>query len=460
MTKRDCLAAICIALFMTIILSNANADEAGRRTALVESIERTIRSTVNIHTEKRQKSIDVVFSAGKSSKINGMGTGVIFDERGYIVTNFHVVQDVERLRVTTFKGTEYDARVIAYDSRQDLAVIKIDPRETLLVMPLGTSSDLMLGENVIAIGNAFGYESTVTTGIISHLSRDVEVNEEQAYKNLIQIDAAINPGNSGGPLLNADGEVIGINVAIRAGAQRIGFAIPIDDARVVMARLINIERHQKTYHGLSTIDSKQGPDRKLVVQSIQANSPAALAGLQSGDVITKSGDVNVVDATDLERSLFGKNPGEQVSMTVLRDNKKVDLNMQVAQLSSARSQPGQQTLVNVVNKPVTPDLTVEARTWEVFGVKLQTLPGEIKLTGQPYRGGMQVTEVRGQSPAETNGIRKGDILVGLHHWETVNEENIQYVLDHPQLKTLNPIKFYILRDGETLFGHFRIVASH
>ena len=163
--------------------------------------------------------------------------------------------------------------MISYDRRHDLAVIKIDPSQSLPTVPLGTSSDIMLGETVIAIGNAFGYEHTVTAGIVSALSRDVEVNEHQDYKNLIQTDASINPGNSGGPLINLDGEVIGINVAIRAGAQRIGFAIPMDDARRLLAKLLNPAKLSDTYHGLIGRDEKSAREMKFVVEGTESILP-------------------------------------------------------------------------------------------------------------------------------------------------------------------------------------------
>ena len=146
--------------------------------------------------------------------------------------------------------------MISEDPVRDLALLKIQATAPLTVMPMGTSSDLMLGETVFAVGNAFGYENTITLGIVSALHRDVEVNDTQSYKNLIQTDAAINPGNSGGPLINVNGEIVGINVAIRAGAQKIGFAIPIDDARRVIADLMKIEYFDGTYHGLVGRDVK------------------------------------------------------------------------------------------------------------------------------------------------------------------------------------------------------------
>lgn len=457
MTKCLSQTGISLALMIVALTSTLRAEEENfqslRDTTRTRVVAQALKSSVNIHTEKRQKSLDVVFSAGKSSKINGMGTGIIIDNRGYIATNYHVVQDVERLRITTFDGMEYDGRVLAYDSRLDLAVLKIDPKSNLDVAQIGSSSDLMLGEDVIAIGNAYGYESTVTLGIISHKSRDVEVNEEQSYENLIQIDAAINPGNSGGPLINADGEVIGINVAIRAGAQRIGFAIPIDDARKTIARLINIERHHQTYHGVRCIDMKNGRNRKLVVQSTVANSPAAKAGLAQGDIIIKSGDVDVVDGADLERSLFGKKPGDKVNVIVKRAGEEKTLSMEVAALSGSKSVVGQQSIASTPSAKKT-SKSVTDRTWSFFGMKLQKLPAEISLVGQPYRGGLQVAEIRPNGPAFNKGIRQGDILVGLHIWETTNDDNIEYVLNHPQLRTIGPLKFYIVRNGETLFGHF------
>ncbi len=471
MTMRFCRAGWCLAMILALSPHLALAEQTTansvslRNTERTRIVERAERSSVNIHTEKRQKSMDVVFSAGKATKINGMGTGIIIDERGYIVTNYHVVQDVERLRVTTYNGTEYESRVLAYDSREDLAIIKIEPRESLMVANFGTSSDLMLGEDVIAIGNAYGYESSVTRGIISHRSRDVEVNDEQSYKNLIQIDAAINPGNSGGPLLNADGEVIGINVAIRAGAQRIGFAIPIDDARRVIARLINIERHNLTYHGVQTTDVKRGRDRKLVVQAMRPDSPGVAAGLKPGDVIAKVGDVQVVDGADFERSIFGRPAGTTLPVVVQRDGAEETLNLRIAELSGARRSPGIQNVTaqpvstTTVSQTIAQQPSVSDKCWQTLGLKLEKSTAGFPMPGQPYHGGMKVKAVRGQSQAEINGIREGDVLVGLHIWETVSDENIDYVLNHKELESMGPLKFYIVRNGETLFGYFRLPTS-
>lgn len=488
MSKSLLHAGLCVALF-AIAGSTSYGDGAiesvsavsslpskNRLSPFVQQIQQICPSTVNIHTEKRQK-LDVVLnlSPSKGSRINGMGTGVILDERGYIVTNHHVVQDVETLRVTLWNKESYDAYVIRSDKQNDLAIIKITPRSPLPVAPFGTSSDLMLGEDVYAIGNAYGWEHSVTRGIVSALKRDVEVNEEQSYKNLIQTDAAINPGNSGGPLLNSDGEIIGINVAIRAGAQRIGFAIPIDDARLIVARLLSVEAMDSHYHGLTTTDEKRGSERKLVVRSVQPNSPAAEAGLQTGDVIVKAGAVSITDGVDFERAFLGRPIGEKVELVVRRNSETSAKELAVAALSADRANAVRTQLhaggvvasseVRVAEKPAAPvpgpsASTSTDRAWDILGVKLEKLPtGDKSLTGQQYRGGMRVSDVRPQSPASLNGIRRGDILVGLHVWETIDRDNIDFVLNHPDFRSINPLKFYIVRGGETLFGHFNLTAA-
>jgi len=409
-------------------------------------------SVVNIHSEKPAEDSDSHLT-GKDRKINGMGTGIIVDERGYIVTNHHVVAGVETLRATLSDGSTYTARVISYDKKHDLAIIKVDATKPLTVMPLGTSSDLMLGETVFAIGNAFGYENTATQGLVSALKRDVEVNEKQGYKNLIQTDASINPGNSGGPLINMDGDVIGINVAIRAGAQRIGFAIPMDDARRIIAELLSCERLAQTYHGTILTDVKKGEQRFVRVEGLKANSPAEQSGLRVGDVVTKVGAIPVVDATDFERACLGRPAGEKVEVTLKRGDKVETTTMMLATLAGGRrTGDSNQGIVRAQSEDATHD-----KAFRMMGIRISPVSeAEKRQLGDKYRGGMKVTEVKAQSNAAQNGIRVGDVLVGLHVWETVTYDNINYVLDHQQLHTFNPLKFYILRGSETLYGHLQV----
>lgn len=423
-----------------------------RETPLVRAVKRAQESVVNIHSEKTAFDRDTVYANGPGRKINGMGTGVIVDERGYIVTNQHVIAEVDALSVTLRDGSIYEAQVISYDRKHDLAIIKINPTRPLPVIPLGTSSDLMLGETVIAVGNAFGYKHTVTSGIISALSRDVEVNEKQGYKNLIQTDASINPGNSGGPLLNLDGEVVGINVAIRAGAQRIGFAIPIDDARVLIARLLSTRRLNDTYHGLMTRDVKTPKHMQLLVSGTEADSPAFRAGFKPGDVVIHAANVAVHDQADLERAFLGHTPGEKIEVVVQRDGSDTPLMVELAQNTPSSGAPAQQ-IVRTTNNAV-----LDA-TWTVLGVRLtQATESHVRSLQPRYRGGMQVVEVRPDSPAARHGIRSGDILVGLHVWETITPDNISYVLNHPKLSTFDPLKFYVIRGQEVLYGNLELAS--
>ena len=274
----------CACTFASLV----RGDDA-RVTPLVKAVRSCMESVVNIHTEKAAPADkESRFLTQKPRRVTGMGTGIVVDERGYIVTNYHVIHDVDQITVTLQNGETLAGRKISFDRKHDMAIIHIDPTKPLTVMPLGTSSDVMLAEQVFAVGNAFGYEHTVTSGIVSAIGRDVEVDETQSYENLIQTDASINPGNSGGPLLNVNGQVIGINVAIRAGAQRIGFALPIDEARRTIARLLSTERLSGVSHGVFTTDVKTPTEQKLVIDDVMDGSAAAICGLKNGDVLTGS----------------------------------------------------------------------------------------------------------------------------------------------------------------------------
>jgi len=364
--------------------------------------------------------------------VNGMGTGVIVDPRGYVVTNYHVVEGVRRIEVTLASGRTTAAMLVSHDPRTDLAVIKITVDEPLQVVTLGTSSDLMIGETVLALGNAYGYEHTVTRGIISALHRNVEVSRTQRYDDLIQTDASINPGNSGGPLLNINGEVIGVNVAVRAGAQGIGFAIPIDRVLDVVTKLISVERVDNTWHGLVT---KSTGSRGVVVESVRGESPAASVGVKAGDVIVRVGDVPVVRQFDIERALLGRKAGEVVPVTVVRAGAEERITLSLASLRRDAE-------------------SIDERSWRELGVRLAAMPSaKVQKLQSQYRGGLAVVEVRPDGPAAEQGIREGDILVGLHVWETIAPDNITYILDKAEDEHLNPIKFYVLRGRETLFGH-------
>src|SRR5262249_40514789 len=214
------------------------------------------------------------------------------------------VDKVQGIEVRLADGTALAARVVQQDPATDLAILKVDAGRTLPAILLGDSSDLMVGEEVITIGNAFGYENTVSVGIISALNRNVTLSDDQVYRNLIQTDACINPGNSGGPLVNIEGELIGINVAVRAGAQGIGFALPIDDVKRVAAEMLSTRRLAAVWHGLVAGEVQNSTERKVVLVDVQAGSPAESAGFRAGDQLLTVADLQVSSPIDIERGLL------------------------------------------------------------------------------------------------------------------------------------------------------------
>jgi serine protease Do len=413
-----------------------------RRTAVVSAVERVKGAVVNIHSERLAglNSGDTFSLPGARKPMNGMGTGIIIDPRGYIVTNQHVVDDVTSLRIRLADGTSQNAVVVARHPELDLAIIKIDAPTALPVMPIGTASDLMVGETVIAVGNAYGYEHTVSVGVVSAIKRDVSLNESMAYKSLIQTDASINPGNSGGPLVNINGELVGVNVAIRAGAQGIGFAIPVDHMVKSVSQMLKARRRATTYDGLVCRDvlqpSSDGLVRKVIVDRVDSASPAETSGLTSGDVILQVADVKIASGIDVERGLMDRKPGESVSIVVRRGEQEKSI--KVALASGDR----------LVRTASASDIV-----WQKLGMQFTPVASDaVTRVNSQLHGGLEVTAINANGAAAKAGIRKGDVLVGLHTWETVNVDNVTYVLNHPDLTTFNPVPFFILRSGQIRKG--------
>jgi serine protease Do len=441
------LAAI-VWLVAAVAGPNAWAEVSARRlTPVVLAVREARPAVVSIQGQKLvAEPADDSASGDVQRQVNGMGTGTIIDSRGYILTNYHVVADVRPIQVTLDDGRAYTAELAAKDDDADLAVIKIAASKPLPVIRIGTSSDLMEGEPVIALGNAYGYQNTVTRGIISALGRDVPVNDTQGYKDLIQTDASINPGNSGGPLLNIDGEMIGVNVAVRAEAQGIGFAIPIDSAVKVAATLLNVERLQNKWHGLVT-EAGGEPGGPLRVSAVQTGSPAAESGLQPGDEIFRVGSMSVTRPLDLERALLDHRAGEPVPVEVARGGHTMTLELALA------DRPGR----TLARGGLADD---QARVWDVLGLKLTEEPrSTFQRRNSRYNGGMRVVEVRPDGPAAEQGILPGDILVGMHRWETASQQDVDYIITRPNLAQMGKIRFYVLRGQNTLYGHLAIASA-
>jgi S1-C subfamily serine protease len=290
--------------------------------------------------------------------VEGAGSGFVIDERGYILTNYHVVQEAQSIEVVLGDQSRYPGKYIGADQRNDVALVKIDPKgKKIAALPLGDSSSLQVGQKVLAIGNPFGFQSTLTTGVVSALGRTVQTSQSTFIDEAIQTDAAINRGNSGGPLINSHGEVIGINSAIytpTGTTAGIGFAIPINTAKMIAHDLITDGRVHLAYLGIQTIpvggslaEALQLPVQEgLLVEVAAKGGPAAAAGIRGGDRVVQAGmqriaiggDVitaidgqKMASPMDLNIALNRKRPGDTMTLTVYRGEKKVDVPVKLAE---------------------------------------------------------------------------------------------------------------------------------
>jgi putative serine protease PepD len=306
---------------------------------IVNVVKKTMPAVVNISTITLVE--DFFFGVYPQS---GIGSGFIIDPKGYILTNYHVVEGARKIDVTLSEGKKYTGKIVGYDKRSDLAVIKIDA-ENLPYLPLGDSDKLEPGQFAIAIGNPYGLNRTVTLGIVSALNRTIIEPNGVRLENLIQTDAAINPGNSGGPLINIKGEVIGINTAIKSDAQGIGFAIPINKAKEIANKLIKEGKITYPWIGIKgyaitsdMLDYIKFPVNKgVVIAEVVPGSPADKAGLKGGDrviyvdgtqiivggdIITKIDGKSVESMEDLRSEIQKRKVGDTVEITYIRNGKE------------------------------------------------------------------------------------------------------------------------------------------
>jgi putative serine protease PepD len=249
------------------------------------------------------------------------GSGFVYDSAGHIVTNYHVVSGATSITVTLSDGSKYKATVVGHDASSDLAVLKIDaPSGKLHPLALADSSKVQVGDGVVAIGSPFGLAETVTSGIVSALNRTISSDNSYAIAGAIQTDAAINPGNSGGPLLDMQGQVIGVNSQIESqsgASDGVGFAISSNTVKSVVAQLLGSGKVEHAYLGVSVQDARSRSGAQIA--SVRSGSPAANAGLESGDVITAVDGQRITSADDLTSAVAEKQPGDKVSITYVRN---------------------------------------------------------------------------------------------------------------------------------------------
>src|SRR2546421_3169438 len=328
------------------------------------------------------------------------GSGVTVDPRGYILTNNHVIENAQDITVRLSDGRKFTAKLVGRDPKTDLAVLKVDAPALLPVAELGDSDQLRVGQWAIAIGNPFGLDRTVTVGIVSATARNrVGV---ATYENFIQTDASINPGNSGGPLLNLDGKVIGINTAIVAAGQGIGFSIPINEAKAVMAQLIARGRVVRGWLGVVIQDvtdelaSSFGVRERegVLVADVMKGGPAEAAGLRPGDVVVELNGTRIHEVPDLQRHIANVAPGQRVRLGVVRDGAPQRITVIVAEMPAEE-----------------PTLSAQAGS-EGFGLQVEALaPGAAERLNLPMSQGVLVVDVATGGPADRARLRRGDVIL-------------------------------------------------
>ncbi|WP_169703450.1 trypsin-like peptidase domain-containing protein [Candidatus Kuenenia stuttgartensis] len=397
---------------------------------MVVAVEKTSAAVANISTERfiKQRYGDPFFGFrselfeqffndyfNKSQRKvveKPLGSGVIIDEDGYIVTNEHVVSRASKLNVRLADGKNYEATMISSDPVTDLAVLKIESESPLPYVKMGTSKDLMIGETVIALGNPFGLENSVTIGVLSAKNRTFTFSGEYGnleYNGLIQTDALINPGNSGGPLINIDGELIGINTAIVNHAQGIGFAIPVDKVRETLVKLFNFREINKIWFG-AQVEEQGYVSNGILVTSVEKESPAHKAKIKTGDCIIKIDSKRIFDVLDFEKYILKKDAGDKLIITINRNGQEMELSVSLEKAPMPSAEKLALEKLGLYVQDLTPQLAQQLNLWWV-------------------KGGVLISEVQKKSPAENVGIKAGHVLVYVGQYRVNNIEEFGALLN-------------------------------
>lgn len=332
-------------------------------------------------------------------KQRSLGSGFIISNDGYIFTNNHVVENTDKILVKISDGKEYEAKIIGTDAKTDIALIKIKPDNGLPTVEIGDSDAVKVGEWVIAIGNPFGLEQTVTAGIVSAKGRVIGAG---AYDNFIQTDASINPGNSGGPLFNMAGKVIAINTAIVAHGQGIGFAIPINMAKNILSDLKTKGKVTRGWLGVSIQNMSEDIAKSMnykgksgvLVSDVFKGDPADKAGIKVGDIITEINGKTIKDTHDLLLTTAALHVGDKATIKVVRDGKEISFPIIIAERKDK------------------PEIALSQKSGEYFGISVQEITKDMaRQLGLSNIGGVIVTSVEDGSPADNVGIQQNDIIL-------------------------------------------------
>ncbi|MFH5831508.1 Do family serine endopeptidase [Halalkalibaculum sp. DA3122] len=438
--------------------------------AIVNIAEKTKPAVVTIFTtqtvEAPQNPLFRFFGdprggGSQEREVSGLGSGVVVSEDGYILTNNHVVEGAEDIRVGTLDGHELEAEIVGTDPMTDIAVLKINA-ENLPEIEFGNSDNLRVGEFVMAIGSPFGdnLAHSVSFGIVSGKGRTIGLAQRTGgYENFIQTDAAINPGNSGGALINLDGQLVGVNTAIASrsgGNQGVGFAIPANLAQNIMDQLIETGEVQRGYLGITgdgvdrTMARALGLEKPqgVIVGGVVDGGPASEAGLQEGDVITTLDGEAVDGWFSFRTEIASKRPGTEVEFGVIRDGEELDITVTLGQLPDdlrASAGPSQQGA---------PDRNLQERV----GFSVQTLTPQIaeELQIDPNQNGVVVTNIRRNSDAYRQGLREGDVITSIAKEPVQNVSDFNDIMSQLVEEENQVVLMRILRGGNGLFIAFEL----
>jgi serine protease Do len=405
--KRRAAAILLLGLLAGAL---AGSPLPSRRSEIVEVVEKAAPAVVNIaaaQTVRRRSTLWEEFFFGPSPRrrpMQSIGSGVIIDPKGIILTNDHVISGASRITALTKSGLELDCEVVGADADNDLAVLRVrkPPASSLPTIKLGSSSDLMIGETIVAIGNPLGLSHTVTAGVVSALGRSVRgENNERVYTDFIQTDASVNPGNSGGPLVNVQGEMIGVTTALLGGAQGIGFAIPVDRVRRIVDDLLRFGEVRPVWIGVRGRTLTSGEEgletpRGFRVRSVAPDSPADRAGVKVGDMVVSVDGTPIDSKEAFQTALSTKGPGRPLKLLL-------------------RSRSGERSV------------TVTGRT-PPPGLGGRILREDIGMTVRAGSGGLRISVVERDGPAARAGLESGDVLLGVNGSRVRNLEDVDRIL--------------------------------
>ena len=429
-----CLMAIVVSISVSGLVypDPGFAHEQNRETAIVKAVRAVSPAVVNISSAYEVRKRSSPFSGfglnpffeeffrdfydprfERRQQHTSLGSGVIIDgTKGLILTNAHVIQKTGTIKVILENELEFEARIVGADPDSDLAVLKIDSEDRLPDIKMGSSNDLMIGETVIAIGNPFGFSHTVTTGVISAINRSIRA-EDRVYHDFIQIDASINPGNSGGPLLNINGDLIGINTAIYANAQGIGFAIPIGKARKIISDLIQYGEVKQAWIGITVQDMDEklasylavSGKKGVIIKSVDSQSPAEKAGLKESDIIFSIGNNRVTSVADYESAAKSLVAGDIMQARVWRNGKEKTI---------------------AVKTSVFPLELAEELAFKLLGIVVDDIT---KSARRKYRlvarEGVMISMVRKKSYLARIGAEPGDVIRQIDDFTIQNREDFK-----------------------------------